>query len=99
MQNTITTAEAVELFDVTRKTIAAWAQYGVMVKLAHGKYDLKESLKNWAEYQRCIFEGADNPLDLWQVRRDIADSAGRPQRDVGVTKLRPLGDLVTIGEK
>jgi hypothetical protein len=74
----ISTAEAAELFDVTRKTIALWAQHGVMVKLRHGVFDLKKSLKNWAEYQRCIFQGADNPLELWEIRRDIAWSEAHP---------------------
>jgi hypothetical protein len=74
----ITTAEAGELFDVTRKTIALWAQYGIMVKLRHGVFDLKKSLKNWADYQRCIFEGHDNPLELWQIRQDLAWSEAHP---------------------
>ena len=45
MQHEISTAEAAELFDVTRKTIALWAQQGVMVKLRHGVFDLKKVCK------------------------------------------------------
>jgi phage terminase Nu1 subunit (DNA packaging protein) len=93
MQFEISTAEAAELFDVTRKTIAEWAKSGVMVKLAHGKYDLKQSLKNWAAYQRCVFEGFDNPMDTWMIRRDIAWSEEHRPRDVDVRNLIPLDDL------
>ena len=57
-----TTAELAEILSVTRKTIALWTQQGIMVKLRHGVFDLKESLKNWSAYQRCIFEGAADPL-------------------------------------
>jgi hypothetical protein len=98
MQHEITTAEAAELFDVTRKTIALWAQSGVMVKLRHGVYDLKKSLKNWVSYQQCIFERADDPLALWEIRQQIAWSEAhpRPPFDLENTVLLPLGAMRTF---
>jgi phage terminase Nu1 subunit (DNA packaging protein) len=96
MQLEITTAEAADLFSVTRKTVALWAQQGIMVKLRHGVFDLKESLQNWVAYQRCVFEGADNPMDLWQIRRDIAYAEAQRPREIGVGELRSLDDLVTL---
>jgi hypothetical protein len=98
MQLEITTAEAAELFDVTRKTIALWAQSGVMVKLRHGVYDLKNSLKNWASYQRCVFEGADNPLELWEIRQQIAwrEAHPEPPLDFENMVLLPLSSMRTF---
>jgi hypothetical protein len=95
MQNEITTAEAAELFDVTRKTIALWAQQGIMVKLRHGVFDLKKSLQNWVGYQRCVFEGQVDPLQIWEIRRDIAYAEAHRQESVDVNNLnlRPLDDL------
>ena len=90
-----TTAELAEILSVTRKTIALWTQQGIMVKLRHGVFDLKESLKNWSAYQRCIFEGAADPLLRWQVRRDIAWSEAHPTEAVDITKLE-LVDLSTM---
>jgi hypothetical protein len=78
MQHEATCAELVEILGVTRKTVALWAQHGVMVKTSHGRYDLKASLRNWAEYQKIIREGYDNPLLTWQVRRDIEWSEAHP---------------------
>lgn len=71
-----TTAELAEFFGVTWKTICEWAQSGVVVKLRHGRYDLRESVKNWAEYQRCLAEGGD--LELWEIRREHAWSLAHP---------------------
>jgi hypothetical protein len=79
MQYEISTAEAVEIFSVTRKTIAAWARDGIMEKISHGRYDLKKSLKNFISYQECVHQGYDNPLDTWMIRRDIAWSEAHPQ--------------------
>ena len=97
-QHEISTAEAAEVFSVTRKTIALWSQQGIMVKLRHGVFDLKKSLKNWAEYQRCIFEGADDPLALWQIRQEIAWSEANPRPDYSNLDLSniELVDLETF---
>jgi hypothetical protein len=98
MQNEISTAEAAELFDVTRKTIAEWAKSGVMEKISHGKYDLKKSLKNWTTYQQCIHEGYDNPLDTWMIRRDIAWSEAHPlpPYDPDNVELVDIEELMTL---
>ncbi len=90
-----TTAELAEILSVTRKTIALWSAQGIMVKIAHGRYDLKNSLINWASYQRCIFEGAVDPLLRWQVRRDIAWSEAHPQ-PLPHVDLENLGDMVEL---
>jgi hypothetical protein len=95
MKYEISTSEAAEVFDVTGKTICEWSKSGIMVKLAHGKYDLKESLQNWVAYQKCIFEGADNPLELWMNRRDIAWSEAHPI-DYTNAELVPLENLRTF---
>ena len=66
-----------------------------MVKLRHGRYDLKESLKNWTAYQQCIHERAADPLLLWQIRRDQRESEANPQPnfDLENTILVPIEDL------
>ena len=95
MQHEATTAELAEILGVTRKTIALWAQQGIMVKLRHGVFDLKPSLENWVAYQRCIFEGAADPLLRWQVRREIAWSEAHPPAAVDLSKIE-LVDLSTM---
>jgi phage terminase Nu1 subunit (DNA packaging protein) len=90
MQFEISTAEAAELFSVTKKTIALWSQHGVMVKLRHGVYDLKLSLQNWASYQQAIFQGADDPLTIWRIRQEVEWSEARRPQNVGVSELIPL---------
>jgi hypothetical protein len=96
MQLTISTAEAAEVFGVTSKTICEWAKVGLLEKVSHGKYDLKKSLKNWAEYQRCIGEGADYPMDRWMIRQELAWSEAHHSAPVDVTNLRPLPELETF---
>jgi hypothetical protein len=95
MQFEISTAEAAELFSVTKKTIALWSQQGIMAKLRHGTYDLKRSLQNWTEYQRCIHEGAADPMLLWQIRRDQRESEANPQPNFDLENmiLVPIEDL------
>ena len=66
MQFEITTAEAANVFSVTRKTIADWRAKGIMVKTSDGKYNLRESLRNFIEYRDVLREGGD--LDLWWLR-------------------------------
>jgi phage terminase Nu1 subunit (DNA packaging protein) len=70
MQHEITTSEAVEIFSVTRKTIAEWAKHGIMEKTSYGKYNLKNCLRNWVIYQRVIREGYNDPLLVWSLRMD-----------------------------
>jgi phage terminase Nu1 subunit (DNA packaging protein) len=57
MEKTATTAELAEIFDVTKKTISVWAKRGLMEKAAHGRYKLKESLRNFAQYSVIVREG------------------------------------------
>jgi hypothetical protein len=45
MQFEISTAEAAEIFSVTKKTVCEWGKLGIFEKIAHGKYDLKKSLE------------------------------------------------------
>lgn len=78
MRKQATTAELSELLGVTEKTIAQWAQHGIMAKLAHGKYDLGESLRNWTAYQKTIHRGCNNPLDVWWIQRDRDWSEAHP---------------------
>jgi hypothetical protein len=102
MQREATTTELAEILDVTAKTICEWAKAGIMEKVSYGKYDLKKSLKNWAEYQRCIFEGFDNPMDTWRIRQEIAWSDAHRLQDVDMGNIEfvplvlqelPLPDL------
>jgi hypothetical protein len=92
MQYEATTAELAEILDVTKKTVCEWQKSGIAVKLRHGVYDLKRTLINWRDYQRCIFEGADDPLALWEIRQQVAWSEAHPL-DVDVKNLRPLPEL------
>jgi hypothetical protein len=101
MQHEISTAEAAELFDVTRKTIALWSQQGIMVKLRHGVFDLKKSLKNWTTYQQCIHDGADDPLELWHIRQQVEWSEAHPlppfdPETVELVGLEELGTLQPV---
>jgi hypothetical protein len=91
MQFEVSTSEAAEIFSVTKKTIAEWTKAGIMVKLRHGVFDLKESLKNWTAYQRCIHEGADDPLQLWHIRQQVEWSDAHP-----LPPYDGLGDLATL---
>jgi hypothetical protein len=64
METEATTAELAEIFGVTRKTICTWAKLGLMEKSSYGKYRLKESLRNFAEYMRIVSEGRN--IYAWQ---------------------------------
>jgi hypothetical protein len=59
MEKTATTAEFSEIFAVSKKTISVWAKRGLMVKSAQGRYKLKESLRNFAQYCVIVREGGD----------------------------------------
>ena len=95
MEREATTTELAEILGVTPKTICEWAKTGIMENVSYGKYNLKNSLRNWAEYQKCIFEGHDDPLNIWQIRQEIAWSEAHYPRDVDVRTLNliPLHDL------
>jgi hypothetical protein len=96
MQYEISTAEAVEIFSVTRKTIAVWARVGIMEKISHGRYDLKKSLKNFISYQECVHQGYDNPLDTWMVRQEVtwAEENPLPRYDPESFELVDIDELV-----
>jgi hypothetical protein len=70
MQIEITTAEAAEVFSITKKTVCEYAKLGIFEKVAHGRYNLKESLVNYLEYQKCIQEGCADPWFVFTLRRD-----------------------------
>jgi hypothetical protein len=70
MQYEITTAEAAEVFSITKKTVCEYAKLGIFEKISHGRYDLKKSLVNYIEYQKCIREGYADPWFIWTIRRD-----------------------------
>lgn len=53
---TITTAEAVEIFSTTRKTIALWASRGIFVRIAPGVYDLRRSIAGYVRHARAQVE-------------------------------------------
>jgi hypothetical protein len=87
----ISTAEAVELFSVSRKTIADWSAKLVMVKTSHGKFDLKKSLHNFVSYRDYLRRGAT--LEDW--RDDEEDRQYRlenPPIDYDMSKIE-LVDL------
>jgi hypothetical protein len=73
-----TCAELSELLGVTEKTICHWAKCGIMEKIAHNKYGLGESLRNWTAYQKCIHRGCDDPMAVWWIQRDIDWSEAHP---------------------
>jgi hypothetical protein len=59
MKITATAAELAEIFGVTEKTIYVWTARGLMEKSSRGKYLLKESVRNFAEYVRVLAEGGN----------------------------------------
>lgn len=54
------------LFLVTRKTVAEWANEGRIVRLGHGRYDLKESIRRWMLWKKPVTQE-----DLDQIQREI----------------------------
>jgi hypothetical protein len=70
MQFEITTGEAAEIFSVTKKTVCEWAKHGIMEKTSHGKYNLKNCLRNWVIYQTVIREGHADTWFVWTLRMD-----------------------------
>jgi hypothetical protein len=96
MQYEATTHELADVLSVTEKTVCEWARSGIMVKLRHGRCDLKQSLANWAAYQRCVFDRVDDPLELWQIRQQVEWAATHPQPPLENMILTPLADLQTF---
>jgi hypothetical protein len=83
MEHEVSTAEACEIFSVTRETIAEWARLGIMQKTSYGKYNLKNCLRNWVVYQTVIRQGYHDPLLVWSLRMDeIWKEEERRARDV-----------------
>jgi hypothetical protein len=74
-----TTAELADLLQVTEKTICEWAKCDLMVRVAHGKYDLRESLRNYLEYKDDTRGGGN--LTTWSMAvlplRESADAEAR----------------------
>lgn len=76
MPHEVTTLELAEILSCTKKTIADWANKRILVKIAHGKFDLRESLRNWAEYKQCLAEGCT--FFNWQMRYELRWSQEHP---------------------
>jgi phage terminase Nu1 subunit (DNA packaging protein) len=49
---TVNATELADLLSVSRKTIAEWAASGIVVRVAHGKYNLRESVRGFAKHMR-----------------------------------------------
>jgi terminase small subunit / prophage DNA-packing protein len=56
---TVSASELAALLLVSRKTIAEWAALGVVVRVGHGRYDLRESVKGFAKHMRERDRGGD----------------------------------------
>ena len=97
MQLEITTAEAVELFSVTRKTIADWTAKEIMAKTAHGTFELKKSLMNFIDYRDTLRNGGT--LEDWlMLRADREYQRDHPpidysQIDMSKVEFAPLVTL------
>jgi hypothetical protein len=95
MEREATTSELAEILDCTAKTVIEWSKIGLMVKTSYGKYNLKNSLRNFAEYMRIVAEGYDSPLHVWQLRQEVAWSAAHPLPPIDLENLVlvPIADL------
>jgi terminase small subunit / prophage DNA-packing protein len=56
---TVGASELAALLLVSRKTIAEWAATGVVVRVGHGRYDLRESVRGFAKHMRERDRGGD----------------------------------------
>jgi phage terminase Nu1 subunit (DNA packaging protein) len=50
----VSTRDLAQLLGVTSKTIALWAKTGVVVRTAHGKFDLGLSVQGFARHMRSL---------------------------------------------
>jgi len=91
MQNEATTSELAEILSVSRKTICAWAKSGLMEKSSHGKYKLKESLRNFAQYCAIVRDGGN--LHTWifeSVEGRFANDRELPFGEEGLEEQHPV---------
>ena len=56
---TVSATELADLLGVSKKTIAAWATSGVVVRTAHGCYDLRASVRGFAKHMHERNRGGD----------------------------------------
>jgi terminase small subunit / prophage DNA-packing protein len=56
---TVSAAELASLLLVSRKTVAEWAALGIVVRVGHGRYALRESVKGFAQHVRERDRGGD----------------------------------------
>jgi hypothetical protein len=91
MQFEITTSEAAEVFSISKKTVCEYSKLGIFEKISHGKYNLKNSLRNYVIYQKVLREGYDNPMLVWSLRMDeIWKEEERQARDGDVKNIESL---------
>jgi phage terminase Nu1 subunit (DNA packaging protein) len=50
----VSTRDLAQLLGVSSKTIALWAQTGVVARTAHGKFDLERSVQGFARHMRSL---------------------------------------------
>jgi len=68
MAEIVSAAELAKVLGVTRKTIAEWVFRGLVVKVAHGRYDLRASVRTYIRYLRARRDSTDAEIE--QIRRD-----------------------------
>jgi phage terminase Nu1 subunit (DNA packaging protein) len=56
---TVSAGELASLLLVSRKTVAEWAALGIVVRVGHGRYDLRGSVKGFARHMRERNRGGD----------------------------------------
>jgi phage terminase Nu1 subunit (DNA packaging protein) len=56
---TVSASELASLLLVSRKTVAEWAALGVVVRIGHGRYDLRESVRGFAKHMHERDRGGD----------------------------------------
>ena len=81
-------------FEVTRKTIAAWAKSG-MPKEAHGRYNLKKCFDWWCENIEASKEDRDPTIRALRAENlRIKNEREAMKRDVEKGLLLPRSDLL-----
>jgi terminase small subunit / prophage DNA-packing protein len=58
-KESVSATELADLLGVSKKTIAAWATSGVVARTAHGRYDLRASIRGFAKHARERDRGGD----------------------------------------
>jgi phage terminase Nu1 subunit (DNA packaging protein) len=104
LENEMETVNATTLADllgVSRKTIAEWATAGVVVRLGHGAYDLRRSVKGFARHMQARDRGGSAMAEV-SVERAALLRLQRERAEFELSKSKkeylPLAEVNAAGE-